>query len=156
MKPIGIYVTGIHQSLIKLPQQIETQEKAVHILWNVLSFRLGKLAWWRHQMEKNRHYWPFVWGDSSITKEFPVQRPVTRSFGVFFDLRLNKWLSKRSWGWWFEMPSRSLWRHYNEIWILSWVALFITNGDLSIIWWMPKCCLWLTYQRFCKGEVHQV
>ena len=43
----------------------------------------------------------------------PPQRPVTRSFGVFFDLRLNKWLNKQSWSWWFETPSRSLWRHYN-------------------------------------------
>ena len=29
--------------------------------------------------------------------EFPAQRPVTRSFDVFFDLRLNKQLSKQSW-----------------------------------------------------------
>ena len=29
--------------------------------------------------------------------EFPSQRPVTRSFEVFFDLRLNKRLSKQSW-----------------------------------------------------------
>ena len=36
-------------------------------------------------------------------------------FDVFFDLRLNKQLNKQSWGWWFETPSRSLWRHYNEI-----------------------------------------
>ena len=42
--------------------------------------------------------------------EFPVQRPVTRSFDVFFDLLLNKQLSEQSRGWWFEMPSRSLWR----------------------------------------------
>ena len=28
--------------------------------------------------------------------EFPAQRPVTRSFDVFFDLRLNKRLSKQS------------------------------------------------------------
>ena len=35
-------------------------------------------------------------------------------FDVFFDLRLNKRLSKHSWGWWFETPSRSLWRHRNE------------------------------------------
>ena len=34
--------------------------------------------------------------------EFPAQRPVTRSFDVFFDLRLNKQLSKQPWGWWFE------------------------------------------------------
>ena len=36
-------------------------------------------------------------------------RPVTQSF----DLRLNKRLSKQSWGWWFETPSRPLWRHCN-------------------------------------------
>ena len=41
----------------------------------------------------------------------PPQRPVTRSFDVFFHLRLNKRLSKQSWGWWFETRSRSLWRH---------------------------------------------
>ena len=27
---------------------------------------------------------------------------------------LNKRLSKQSWGWWFETPSRPLWRHCNE------------------------------------------
>ena len=32
----------------------------------------------------------------------------------FFDLRLNKRLSKQSWGWWFETLSRSLWRHRND------------------------------------------
>ena len=35
-------------------------------------------------------------GNSPIIGEFPAQRPVTRSFDVFFDLRLNKWLSKQS------------------------------------------------------------
>ena len=44
----------------------------------------------------------------------PPQRPVMRSFDVFFDLPLNKQLSKQSWGWWFETQSRSLWRHCNE------------------------------------------
>ena len=41
--------------------------------------------------------------------EFPAQRPMTQSF----DLRLNKCLSKKSWGWWFETLLRPLWRHYN-------------------------------------------
>ena len=27
--------------------------------------------------------------NSPVSGEFPAQRPVTRSFGVFFDLRLN-------------------------------------------------------------------
>ena len=44
---------------------------------------------------------------------FPSQRPVTRSFDVFFDLRLKKYLSKHSWLRWFKTPSRSLWRHCN-------------------------------------------
>ena len=38
---------------------------------------------------------------------------MTRSYGVFCDLRLNKRLSKQSWGWWFETSSRPLWRHRN-------------------------------------------
>ena len=44
---------------------------------------------------------------------FPAQKPVTRSFDVSFDLRLNKRLSKQSWGWWFESPSYPLWHHCN-------------------------------------------
>ena len=52
-------------------------------------------------------------GNSPVPGEFPAQRPVTRSFDVFFDLRLNKRLSKPSWGWRFETPSHSLWRHRN-------------------------------------------
>ena len=35
-------------------------------------------------------------GNSPVHGEFPVQRPVTRSFDIFFDLRLNKRLSKQS------------------------------------------------------------
>ena len=57
-------------------------------------------------------YWPFVRGP--VTDEFPSQRPVIRGIDVFFDLHLNKCLSKQSWGWWFETPSCSLWRHCNE------------------------------------------
>ena len=52
-------------------------------------------------------------GEFTGPGEFPTQRPVTRSFDVFFDLRLNKRLSKQSWGWWFETPSWSLWRQCN-------------------------------------------
>ena len=52
---------------------------------------------------------------SPVTGEFPVQRPVTRSFDVFFDLRVNKRLRKQSWGWWFKTPLRSSWRYYNTL-----------------------------------------
>ena len=53
-------------------------------------------------------------GNSPVTGEFPSQRPVTQSFDVFFDLRLNKRLSKQSRSQWFETPSGPLWRHCNE------------------------------------------
>ena len=33
-------------------------------------------------------------GNSPVSGEFPTQRPVTRSFDIIFDLRLNKHLSK--------------------------------------------------------------
>ena len=52
-------------------------------------------------------------GEFTGPGEFPTQRPVTRSFDVFFDLRLNKRLSKQPWGWWFQTPSWSLWRQSN-------------------------------------------
>ena len=52
-------------------------------------------------------------GEFTGPGEFPTQRPVTRSFDVFFDLRLNKRLSKQPRGWWFETQSWSLWRHCN-------------------------------------------
>ena len=50
-------------------------------------------------------------GNSPMTGEFPSQWPVTRSFDVFFDLRLNKRMRCR----WFETPSRSVWRHCNGV-----------------------------------------
>ena len=63
---------------------------------------------WKH-FPRN---WPFVRGiHRAGPDEFTTQRPVTRSFGVFFDLRLNTRLSKQPWCWWFETPSWSLWRH---------------------------------------------
>ena len=77
-------------------------------------------AWWRHQMETFFALLAICAGNSPVTGEFPTQRPVTRSFDAFFHLRLNKWLSKQSWGWWFEMLSRPLWRQGNGIGNLPW------------------------------------
>ena len=54
-------------------------------------------------------------GEFTGPGEFPPQRQVTRSFDVFFDLRLNKRLSKQPWGWWFETTSWSLWRQCNVL-----------------------------------------
>ena len=71
-------------------------------------------TWWRHQMETFSALLVFCAGNSPVTGEFPSQRQVTRSFDVFLELHPNKRLSKESWGWWFETPSSSLWRHCND------------------------------------------
>ena len=82
------------------------------------------MTWWRHEMETfsallticaGNALLTICAGNSPVPGEFPTQRPVTRSFDVFFDLRLNKRLSIQSWGWWFKTPSRPLWRHCNDI-----------------------------------------
>ena len=68
-------------------------------------------TWWNHQMETFPTLLALCVGNSLVTSEFPSQRPVTRSFDVFFHLRLNKLLSKQLRRRWFEMPSRSSWHH---------------------------------------------
>ena len=42
-----------------------------------------------------------------------ISRTKASDADVFFDVRLNIRLSKQSLGWWFETPSRPLWRHRN-------------------------------------------
>ena len=54
-------------------------------------------------------------GEFTGLGEFPAQMPVTRNFDAFFDLRLNKCLSKQPRGWWSETPLWSLWRHGNGL-----------------------------------------
>ena len=77
-------------------------------------------VWWRHQMETFSALLVICAGNSPVPGEFPTQRPVTRSFDVFFDLHPNKRLSKQWWGWWFETLSCPLWRHRNGSVKITW------------------------------------
>ena len=61
--------------------------------------RWRRKIWWRHQMETFSVLPDFCAGNSLVTGKFPAQRPVTRSFDVFFDLHLNKRMRKQWWGW---------------------------------------------------------
>ena len=81
--------------------------------WFVLIYtrsnqKLTTKSWWRHQMETFSALLALCAGNSPVTREFPSQRPVTRSFDDFFDMHLKKWLSKQSRRRWFETPSCSL------------------------------------------------
>ena len=86
--------------------------------------------WWRHQMDIFSALL-YLWvGNSPITGEFPSQRPMTRSFDVFFDLRLNKRLIKQPRYRWSERPSRSLWSNASHIGTRTNV---LTNKQLSFL-----------------------
>ena len=85
----------------------------VDLIHTIALLAPGEDSWWRHQMETFSALLALCAGNSPVTGEFPSQRPVTRSFGVLFDLCLNKQLNKQSWGWWFETPSHSLRRYCN-------------------------------------------
>ena len=100
-----------------------------------------RLPWWRHQMETFSALLALCAGNSLVSGEFPAQRPVTRSFDVFFDLRPNKRLSKQSWGWWFETLLSPLWCHRNGshaiIWTICWpfVNLTLRNKKMHVFGW---------------------
>ena len=100
--------------------------------WNVTG------SWWRYQMEIFCALLAICAGNSPVTGEFPAQRPVTRSFDVFFDLRLNKRLSKRWWGWWFETPLHPLWRRCNDA-ISNDATQGLRRHELKFFfhWWWP-------------------
>ena len=75
-----------------------------------------------------------------LCREFTVHRWTARTkasdaelWCFFFDLRLNKRLSKQSWGWRFETPSRSLWSHCNDstVWFHSPCSQRANNEELS-------------------------
>ena len=77
----------------------------------------GDWSWWRHQMESFSALLALCGGGGFTGPgEFPTQKLVAQSFDVFFDLRLNKQLSKQRWSWWFETQSWSLWRQCNVKW----------------------------------------
>ena len=73
----------------------------------VESLSLGSLASWRHQMETFSALLALCEGHRWIPL---TEASDARNFDAFFDLRLNKWLSKQSRRRWFL---RLLWRHSN-------------------------------------------
>ena len=86
-------------------------------------------TWWRHQMTFSALL-AFCEANSPVTGDFPSQRPVTRSFDVFFDLRLNKRLGKPPSRWW-------LWAHQNtQLLILCgclWETIMLTIKMIMLI-----------------------
>ena len=147
-----------------------------NILWNstqniLIHWKLCISHWYEHlgalgsyfHMIKWKHflrYWPFVRGNHP--GEFPAQRPVTRIFDVFLDLRPNKRSSKESWGWWFETLSCSLWRHYNDPVPSDWInqlrkarigfVISIANVEMGMFHYTWRLPSWVFASFWIRGR----
>ena len=100
--------------------------------------------WWRHQMEKMSALLTIVAGNSPVTGEFPAQRPVTRSFCVFLELRLNK----------FETPSRPSWRHSNGTTVQSMMcASNKVHGGVKLVFACLQITVSIHYIGLCDTRL---
>ena len=79
---------------------IDLPISADQLIFNIL-VNHDEVIKWKHFPR----YWPYVWEFTGLRwiPRTKASGPVTLSFDVFFDLRLNKRLSKQSGGWWFEV-----------------------------------------------------
>ena len=115
---------------------------------------------WRRHLQKTSHddvikwklfprYWPFVWGIHRSPVNVPHKGPITQSFHVVFDLRLNKRLSKQLRRRCFGMPYRLLWRQCNERYRLWWhVSKCIVPHTK---WWNPLTTYSVSIITLCKN-----
>ena len=93
---------------------------------------VGYSTSWRNQIETFPVLLAPCEGNPPVTGGFPSQRPVMRSFDVFFDPRLNTRLSTQPRRRWFETPSRSLSRHCN---VMSWYHTVAHSNDVYRYCW---------------------
>ena len=110
------YFIWIHHERLHNHNKAKHNKNRVHISWDILYIHIWQ-PWESFMMTSSngnifRVTGPLC-GEFAGPGEFPTQRLVTRSFDVYFDLRLNKRLCKQSWGWWFETLLCPLWRHSN-------------------------------------------
>ena len=95
--------------------------RCLAVVWNIVEESItgghDDVIKWKHFPR----YWPFVREICAVTGDFPAQRPVTRSFDDFFDLRLNKRLSKQA------GDLRGHRAHLNVIVMLSGYAAQVTS-----------------------------
>ena len=90
-------------------------------------------------------------GNSPVPGEFPPQKPVTRSFNVYFDMRPNKRLSKQLWGWWFETQSCPLWYHRNVCpsWVQNMILFYLVPRNI------PEGGQYIAMSWLCASPGHQ-
>ena len=70
-----------HTKYWKISRHFKCRYKGHRCVWEY-GTNLSR-PWWRHQMETFSALLALCAGNSSVTGEFPPQRPVTQSFGVW-------------------------------------------------------------------------
>ena len=119
------FVNEIHRWPLDSPQKIKYCDKCLHVMMSTWITLISLCFGSYDDVIKWKHF----------PRYEPPQRPVKQSFDVFFDPRLNKRLNKQSWGWWFETPSRPLWRHcnvVNEITADQWIHFKSSCNAISV------------------------
>ena len=96
---------------------------------------------WHDDVIKWKHlsrYWPFVRGihRSPVNSTHKGQWRGALMFSLICGL--NKHLSKQSLGWWFETPSRPLWRHGNDQPCCSVRANNTENFNIPLCWTLGR------------------
>ena len=91
------------QAWLSLEKQVDAKDANALAPQATISGNHDGVIKWKHFPL----YWPFVWGPMNSPHKGQWRR------ALMFSLicALNKRLNKQSWGWWFETPSRALWRH---------------------------------------------
>ena len=103
------------------------------------------LPWWRLPMETFFALLAICAGNSPVTGEFPAQRPVTRSFDDWFDLRLiNGWVNNGE--------TSDFRRHRAHFDVIVMLSAYHPQRFTDSIWHMKRfICwhiIWSIYQHF--------
>ena len=130
--PTPVVRYGAHITSLSISHREKHSEPLPQIYDCFVNGSAVNFSWWRHQMETFSALLAMCAGNSPVPGEFPTQRPVTRSFDVYFDLRPDNRLSKQSWGWWFETLSHSLWRRRNVLHMRN--ADILRNMHTFLVW----------------------
>ena len=125
---VRLYIPANHdvQSIVCWSNRIQVPVSCIHM-------NEAHIRSWRHQMETFSALLAICAGNWPVPGEFPAQRPVTRNFDVFFDLRPDKRLSKQWWGRWFETPSSPLWRHCYNHWKIRTTKINMLGRKMGMI-----------------------
>ena len=128
---------------------------------------LHLFTWWRHPMEIFSALLAICAGNSSVTGEFPWQRPVTQSFDVFFDLCLNNgWVNNRDAGDWrrhrahydVNVMTKSVCCHINRIIIIGQMCErcnYHMTDFLWALWRLKSLVSRLFNQPFVQAQIKE-